>query len=33
LVPFYRSFGFEPTGSPFDDFGVAHVDMSLRRTS
>ena len=33
LVPFYRSFGFEPTSAPFDDFGVAHVDMSLRRTS
>lgn len=27
LVPFYQSFGFEPTGEPFDDFGVAHVDM------
>jgi ElaA protein len=33
LVPFYRSYGFEPTGAPFDDFGVAHVAMSLRRTS
>jgi ElaA protein len=33
LVPFYRSFGFEPTGAPFDDFGVAHVDMGLPRTS
>ena len=33
LVPFYCSFGFEPTGSPFDDFGVAHVDMCLRRIS
>ena len=32
LVPFYRSFGFEPTGAPFDDFGVAHVDMCLPRT-
>ena len=32
LVPFYCSFGFEPTGSPFDDFGVAHVDMCLPRT-
>ena len=29
LVPFYRSFGFEPTGAPFDDFGVAHVEMKL----
>ena len=33
LVPFYRSFGFEPTSAPFDDFGVAHVDMGLPRTS
>jgi len=32
LVLFYRSFGFEPTGAPFDDFGVAHVDMCLPRT-
>ena len=30
LVPFYRSYGFEPTGAPFDDFGVAHVEMELR---
>ena len=30
LVPFYRSYGFEPTGEPFDDFGVVHVDMRLR---
>ena len=29
LVSFYRSFGFEPTGAPFDDFGVAHVEMKL----
>ena len=29
LVPFYHSFRFEPTGAPFDDFGVAHVDMEL----
>ena len=33
LVSFYRSFGFERTGAPFDDFGVAHVDMCLHRTS
>ena len=31
LVPFYRDFGFEPTGDPFDDFGVTHVEMELRR--
>ena len=30
LVPFYRGFGFEPTGEPFDDFGVTHVGMELR---
>lgn len=30
LVPFYRSYGFEPIGAPFDDFGVAHVTMELR---
>jgi len=29
LVRFYRSFGFGPTGAPFDDFGVAHVEMKL----
>jgi ElaA protein len=31
LVPFYQSFGFEPTGEPFDDYGLTHVDMALRR--
>jgi ElaA protein len=30
LVPFYRGLGFEPTGEPFDDFGLTHVDMELR---
>jgi ElaA protein len=30
LVPFYQSYGFEPSGAPFDDFGVAHVAMELR---
>jgi len=30
LVPFYRGFGFEPTGEPFDDFGLTHVEMDLR---
>jgi ElaA protein len=29
LVPFYQSYGFELTGEPFDDFGVAHVAMEL----
>jgi ElaA protein len=28
LVGFYRSFGFEPSGEPYDDFGVAHVAMA-----
>jgi ElaA protein len=31
LVPFYRGFGFEPAGEPFDDFGITHMDMELRR--
>lgn len=30
LVPFYHGLGFEPTGEPFDDFGLTHVDMELR---
>jgi ElaA protein len=30
-VPFYRGFGFEPAGEPYDDFGLTHVDMELRR--
>ncbi len=30
LVPFYQSFGFAPTSEPYDDFGVAHVEMVLR---
>jgi ElaA protein len=31
LAPFYRSFGFTPSSSPYDDFGVPHIDMVLRR--
>jgi ElaA protein len=27
LAPFYESFGFVATTSPYDDFGVPHVDM------
>jgi ElaA protein len=27
LVPFYRSFGFAVASAPYDDYGVAHVDM------
>ncbi len=29
LVPFYESFGFATTSEPYDDFGVAHVEMRL----
>ena len=32
LVPFYRGFGFETTGEPYDDFGVSHIDMVLGRS-
>jgi ElaA protein len=31
LVPFYRSFGFTIASDPYDDFGVAHVDMRMPR--
>jgi ElaA protein len=31
LEPFYRSFGFVPSSSPYDDFGVPHIDLVLRR--
>jgi ElaA protein len=27
LEPFYRGFGFVPSTSPYDDFGVPHIDM------
>jgi ElaA protein len=27
LEPFYRSFGFVAATSPYDDFGVPHIDM------
>ena len=30
LVPFYESFGFAASSDPYDDFGVAHVEMVLR---
>jgi ElaA protein len=30
LVPFYQSFGFAVTSEPFDDFGVTHVEMTMR---
>jgi ElaA protein len=30
LEPFYQSLGFVRVSSPYDDFGVPHVDMVLR---
>jgi ElaA protein len=33
LVPFYESCGFATTSEPYDDFGVAHVEMVLRPPS
>ena len=30
LAAFYRSFGFSTVSDPYDDFGVAHIDMVLR---
>jgi ElaA protein len=29
LVPFYQGFGFVPSSDPYDDFGVAHIEMML----
>jgi ElaA protein len=29
LAPFYESLGFAATAMPYDDFGVAHVEMML----
>jgi ElaA protein len=29
LTAFYASFGFRPQGVPYDDFGVAHIAMTL----
>jgi ElaA protein len=31
LENFYRSLGFSPSSSPYDDFGVRHLDLVLRR--
>ncbi len=31
LESFYQSFGFTPCSSPYDDFGVPHIDLVLRR--
>ena len=30
LVPFYQRFGFAAVSDPYDDFGVAHIDMMLQ---
>ena len=30
LVPFYESFGFAVCSAPYDDFGVVHVEMTLK---
>ena len=30
LVPFYKSFGFAVSSEPYDDYGVQHVEMSLK---
>jgi ElaA protein len=32
LEGFYQSFGFTPCSSPYEDFGVPHVDLVLRRS-
>ncbi|KPQ37411.1 MAG: ElaA protein [Phormidesmis priestleyi Ana] len=29
LTEFYKSFGFQPTGEPYDDGGIPHVGMVL----
>jgi ElaA protein len=31
LAPFYESLGFSPTSGPYDDYGVPHIDMEMRR--
>jgi ElaA protein len=31
LAPFYESFGFAATTSPYDDFGIPHIDMVRAR--
>jgi ElaA protein len=28
LAPFYESLGFRAVGPPYDDYGVAHIDMA-----
>jgi ElaA protein len=31
LVRFYESFGFATVSAPYDDCGVAHIDMAMHR--
>jgi ElaA protein len=31
LAGFYESLGFAALGAPYDDFGVAHIEMEIRR--
>lgn len=31
LAPFYESLGFTAASDPYDDFGVAHIEMALRQ--
>jgi ElaA protein len=33
LAPFYESLGFVVTSPPYDDYGIAHVDMVLSANS
>ena len=33
LESFYQSFGFTPSSSPYEDFGVPHIDLVLRRAT
>jgi ElaA protein len=33
LAPFYQGFGFVAASDPYDDFGVAHIDMVLQPLS
>jgi ElaA protein len=30
LAPFYETLGFAVTSAPYDDYGLSHVDMTLR---
>ena len=33
LINFYREVGFETVGEPYDDDGVAHIDMMMKITA